>query len=113
MGQEKERGDRQKNGKKEKGVRRGLKDLKEIRWYQSSTETLIRRLPFQRVVREIVEGIRADLHFQSTAIMALQEAGETFLVGLLEQVNLCATHAKHVTIMPKDIQLVRWIRGDI
>ena len=62
--------------------------------------------PFQRVVREIAQGIRANLHFQSTAIMALQEAGEAFL-GLLEQANLCAILTKCVTIMPKDIQLVR------
>ena len=90
---------------------RGLKALKEIQRYQMSTETLIRRFPFQRVVYEIVLGIRADLCFQSTAIMALHEAGEVLLVGLLEQANLCGIHTKHVTIMPKDIQLARQIRG--
>ena len=46
-------------------------------------------------------------------MMALQEAGETFLIGLLEQSNLCAVHARRVTIMPKDIQLARRIRGDV
>ena len=96
-----------------KGVRRGLKALKEIKRYQSSTDILIRRLPFQRVVREIAQTIRTDLRFQSMAIMTLQEAGEAFLVGLLDQCNLCAIHAKQVTVMPKDIQLVQRIRGNI
>ena len=59
---------------------RGIKALKEIKKYQTSTDLLVRRLPFQRVVREITQNIRADLHFQSTAIMALQEAGEAFLI---------------------------------
>ena len=60
-----------------------------------------------------MQTIQTDLQFQSTAVMALQEAREAFLVGLLEQVNLCAIHAKHVTVMLRDIQLARWIRGDI
>ena len=107
----KEKGSR-KDGKG-KGVMRGLKALKGIKSYQSSTDMLIRRLPFQRVVREIAQTISVDLRFQSMAIMALQEVGEAFLVGLLEQYNLCAIHAKQVTMMPKDIQLVRRIRGDI
>ena len=64
------------------------------------------------MVREIAQQKMEGLRFQSTAIMALQEAGETFLVGLLEQVNLCAIHVKRVTIMLKDIQLARRIRGD-
>ena len=71
----------------------------------------MQRLSFQRLLWEIAQGIRADLRFQSTAIMALQEAGEAFLVGLLEQANLCTIHTKCLTIMPKDIQLVRWIGG--
>ena len=89
-----------------KGVRRGLKALKEIKRYQSGTDMLIRRLLFQRMVREIAQSIRTDLRFQSMAIMALQEVWEAFLVGLLEQSNLCAIHAKQVTVMTKDIQLV-------
>ena len=96
-----------------KSVHWGLKALKVIKKYQSNTDTLSRKLPFQRVVREITQGNRADLCFQSTAIMALQESGETFLMGLLEQSNLCMIHVKSVTIMPKDVQLVRQIRGDI
>ena len=72
-----------------------------------STETLLQTLPFQRVVHKIAQGIRADLCFQSTGIMVLQEAGEAFLVGLFEQSNLCVIHPKCVTIMPKDIRLVQ------
>ena len=87
--------------------------MREIKKYQSSTEMLIRRLPFQRVVKEIIQKIIEDLRLQSTAIMALQEAGETFLVDLLELSNPCALHTKGVTIMPKDVQLVRCIRGDV
>ena len=94
-------------------MKRGLKALKDIKKYQSNTEMLIRRLPFQKVVKEIVQKVREDLRWQSTAVLALQEAGETFLVGLLEQSNLCMIHAKRITIMPKDVQLVRCIRGDI
>ena len=96
-----------------KKTRWGLKALKEIKKYQSNTEMLIRRLPFQRVVKEIIQKVWDDLRLQSTAILALQEAEEMFLVGLLEQSNLCALHAKRVTIMPKDVQLARCIRGDV
>ena len=94
----------------------GTVALKEIRRYQKSTELLIQKLPFQRLVHEIANDIDvcpAHLHgkirFQSTAVMALQEASEAYLVGLFEDTNLCAIHAKRVTIMPKDIQLARRI----
>ena len=86
--------------------------LSEIRKYQKSTELLIRKLPFQRLVREIAQDFKTDLRFQSSAILALQEASEAYLVGLFEDTNLCAIHAKRVTIMPKDIQLARRIRGE-
>ena len=86
--------------------------LREIRKYQKSTELLIRKLPFQRLVREIAQDFKTDLRFQSTAILALQEAAEAYLVGLFEDTNLCAIHAKRVTIMPRDIQLARRIRGE-
>ncbi|KAK7926223.1 hypothetical protein WMY93_008533 [Mugilogobius chulae] len=76
------------------------------------TELLIRKLPFQRLVREIAQDFKTDLRFQSSAVMALQEASEAYLVGLFEDTNLCAIHAKRVTIMPKDIQLARRIRGE-
>nr|XP_025129158.1 histone H3.3-like [Bubalus bubalis] len=85
--------------------------LREIRCYQKSTQLLIRKLPFQRLVREMAQ-YKTDLRFQSSAVMALQEACEAYLVGLFEDTNLCAIHAKRVTIMPKDIQLARRIRGE-
>ena len=129
--------------------------LREIRRYQKSTDLLIRKLPFQRLVREIAQDFKNDLsahtthtshnthnhltaaptsssfdvfssavrylspvaddilrRFQGTAISALQEASESYLVSLFEDTNLCAIHAKRVTIMPKDIQLARRIRGE-
>ena len=92
--------------------RPGTVALHEIRKYQKSTELLIRKLPFQRLVREIAQDFKTDLRFQSSAILALQEASEAYLVGLFEDTNLCAIHAKRVTIMPKDIQLARRIRGE-
>ena len=82
------------------------------RRYQKSTELLLRKLPFQRLVREIAADFKGDLRFQSSAVFALQEAAEAYLVGLFEDTNLCAIHAKRVTIMPKDLQLARRIRGE-
>uniref|UniRef100_A0A1B0GQ04 Core Histone H2A/H2B/H3 domain-containing protein n=1 Tax=Phlebotomus papatasi TaxID=29031 RepID=A0A1B0GQ04_PHLPP len=75
-------------------------------------EQMFNCLPFQRLVREIAQDFKTDLRFQSSAVMALQEASEAYLVGLFEDTNLCAIHAKRVTIMPKDIQLARRIRGE-
>ena len=105
--------------KKRYRYRPGTVALKQIRQYQKSMELLIRKLPFQRLVREIAsdsEVIKSPLcgkvRFQSAAIMALQEATEAYLVGLFEDSNLCAIHARRVTIMPKDIQLARRIRGE-
>ena len=105
--------------KKHYRYRPGTVALKQIRQYQKSTELLIRKLPFQRLVQEITsdsEVITSPLcgkvRFQSAAVMALQEAAEAYLVGLFEDTNLCAIHAKQVTIMPKDIQLARRIRGE-
>ncbi|XP_014662847.1 PREDICTED: histone H3.3-like [Priapulus caudatus] len=81
--------------------------VREICRYQKSTELLIRKLPFQGLVREIAQDFKTDLRFQSSAVMALQETSEDYLVGPFEDTNLCAIHAKRVTIMPKDIQLAR------
>jgi histone H3 len=92
--------------------RPGTRALMDIRKYQKSTDLLIRKLPFQRLVREIAQGFKADLRFQTTAILALQEAAEAYLVSVFEDTNLCAIHAKRVTIMPKDIQLSLRIRGE-
>ena len=98
--------------KKPHRYRPGTVALHEIRRYQKSTELLIRKLPFQHLVREIATDYKSDLRFQSAAIMAMQEALEAYLVGLFEDSNLCAIHAKRVTIMPKDIQLARRIHGE-
>ena len=96
--------------------------LREIQNYQRSTENLIKKTPFQKLIREILQEYRicpdgpgtpsVQVHFQSTAIAALQEAAENFIVGLFEDVNLLAVHARHVTIMPRDIRLALRIRGD-
>jgi histone H3 len=98
--------------KKPHRYRPGTVALREIRRYQKSTDLLLRKLPFQRLVREITEQFFPNARFQSTAILALQEAAEAYLVGLFEDTNLCAIHAKRVTIMPKDMQLARRIRGE-
>ena len=92
--------------------RPGTVALREIRRFQKSTELLVRKLPFQRLVREIANDFKSDLRFQSSAVLALQEAAEAYMVGLFEDTNLCAIHAKRVTIMPKDMQLARRIRGE-
>ena len=96
--------------------------LREIRRYQQSTECLIKRTPFHKLIREISQEYRVcpdgpgtpsvQVHFQSTAIAALQEAAENFIVGLFEDVNLLVVHAKRVTVMPRDIRLALRIRGD-
>ena len=91
--------------KKAHRFRPGTVALREIRRYQKSTDLLIRKLPFQRLVREIAQDYKTDLRFQAASIHALQEATEDYLVGLFEDTNLCAIHAKRVTIMPKDMQL--------
>ena len=105
--------------KKPHRFRPGTVALKEIRRYQKSTELLIRKLPFQRLVWEIsgdhkviTSPLCGKVRFQSLAIKALQEASEAYLVGLFEDTNLCAIHTKRVTIMPKDIQLARRICGE-
>jgi histone H3 len=90
----------------------GTVALREIRKFQKSTDLLIRKLPFQRLVRELAQDFRNDLRFQSSAVLALQESSEAYLVNLFEDTNLCAIHAKRVTIMPKDLHLARRIRGE-
>jgi len=98
--------------KKPHRYRPGTVALREIRRYQKSTDLLVRRLPVQRLVREIAQGFKEELRFQSSSVLALQEAAEAYHVGVFEDTNLCAIHAKRVTIMPKDIQLSRRIRGE-
>mmetsp|Transcript_24358 Transcript_24358/g.35739 ORF Transcript_24358/g.35739 Transcript_24358/m.35739 type:complete len:134 (-) Transcript_24358:210-611(-) len=94
--------------------RPGQKALREIRFYQRNTDLLIRKLPFARLVREIQTYFsRKEYRWQADALIALQEAAESHLVGLFEDANLCTIHAKRVTVMPKDIQLARRIRGPL
>merc|ERR1712194_656436 len=98
--------------KKPHRYRPGTVALREIRKFQKSTDLLLRKLPFQRLVREIAGDVKAGTRWQSQAVLALQEATEAYLVGLFEDTNLCAIHARRVTIMPKDMQLARRIRGE-
>jgi histone H3 len=121
--------------KKAHRYRPGTVALREIRKYQKSTELLIRKLPFQRLVREIAQDYKSgifyffffikyffynfyykknklDLRFQSVAVMALQEAAEGYLVSLFEDTNLITIHSKRITIMSKDIKLALRIRGE-
>ena len=100
------------NIKRPRRYRPGTIDLRETRNFQKTTDLLIRKLPFQRLVREVATYYKSDLRFQSQAILALQEACEAYLVQLFEDTNLCAIHAKRVTIMPKDMELARRIRGE-
>lgn len=98
--------------KKPHRYRPGATVLREIRRYQRSTNLLINKFPFQRLVRGIAQKVKPNVRFQSAAVMALQEACESYLVRLFEDTNLCAVHANRVTIMPKDMQLARRIRGE-
>jgi len=98
--------------KKPYRYRPGTVALRQIRKYQKSTDLLIRKLPFQRVVKHITTEIEPGFRFQSSAMMALQEATEAYLVSLFEDTNLCAIHARRVTIMIRDMQLARRIRGE-
>ncbi|KAF5312713.1 hypothetical protein D9619_002344 [Psilocybe cf. subviscida] len=98
--------------KKPHRFRPGTVALREIRRYQKSSKLLIRRMPFQRLVREIAQDYKADIRFQSAAIEALQDSAKAYLVGLFEDVNLAALHAKRVTIMPRDMALARRLRGE-
>ena len=88
--------------KKPHRFRPGTVALREIRRFQKSTELLIRKLPFQRLVREIASEYRSELRFQSSAVLALQEASEAYMVGLFEDTNLCAIHAKSCLLYTSD-----------
>eukprot|EP00051_Salpingoeca_urceolata_P032392 m.15498 g.15498 ORF g.15498 m.15498 type:complete len:138 (+) comp5031_c1_seq1:190-603(+) len=98
--------------KRKKRTQPGKAALKEIRLFQNSTHLLLRKLPFQRLCREISQCLVSDIRFRPSALEALQEASEAYIVGIMEDANLCAIHARRVTIMPKDIQLARRIRGE-
>ena len=95
-----------------KRYRPGMRAIREIRQYQRSTELLIKKLPFNKLVREIAKTLKEDARFTVEAVLALQEASETYLVGLFEDCNVCAIHANRKTIMLKDMALARRVRGD-
>ena len=97
--------------KKPHRYRPGTMALREIRHYQKSTELLCRKLPVSHLIREIAQDFRLELRFQASAIAALHEAMEDYMVKLFEDTVLCCIHAKRVTIMPKDMQLARRICG--
>ena len=98
--------------KKKHRYRPGTVALREIRRYQHSTDLLFRKRPFQRLVREIAETMKPDLRFQAGAVLAIQEAAESYIVTLFEDTNMVAIHAGRVTIMAKDMALARRIRGE-
>lgn len=98
---------------KKRRFRPGTVALRDIRRYQKSTELVIHKRPFQRLVREVAQNFSVKLRFQSSALEALQEASEAYIVGLFKDVNLCAIHANRSTIRPRDIVLARRLRGEL
>ena len=98
--------------KKPHCYRLGMVALREIRRYQKSMELLVRKLAMARLIREITQDFKTDLRFQQAVTVALHEATEYYIMGLMEDTNLCAIHARRVTIIPKDMQLARRIRGE-
>jgi histone H3 len=99
--------------KKSRRYRPGTVALREIRRLQTTTTPLLRRAPFRRLVREVSEQYQnRAVRFQLTAIEAIQEAAEAYVISVLEDTNICALHANRVTAMPKDLQLARRLRGD-
>ena len=97
---------------KARRFRPGTVALREIRKYQKSTQLLIKKAPFMRLVREIAQDFKTSLRFSATSIIALQEAAEAYLVKLFQDALMCSIHAKRVTLMKKDIRLAYRIRGD-
>ncbi|KAL6122573.1 hypothetical protein NUSPORA_00339 [Nucleospora cyclopteri] len=97
---------------KPKKFKPGTLALKEIRKYQKSTDLLLRKMTFKRVVREIIRNLdnSVELRFQAASFSVLQESTENFLVGMLEDSYRCAIHAKRVTLMPRDINLIYKIK---
>ena len=107
---------KKESGKKVKGEKKrrfcpGTVGLQEIHKYQKSTGFLIRKLLFARWVGEIAQTPRGDLNCQVMALLALQEAAEAYAINVFKDTNLCAIHAKRVTLIPKDIQLAWMIQG--
>lgn len=108
----------EKDSQASKGLKRKLKTrpgqvaLREIRKYQKSTDHVIRRMPFQRLVRDIAKQVMPDAKFNSNALKAMQECTEMYISRLFEDTNLCCIHAKRKTLFVKDMALAKRIRGD-
>ena len=96
-----------KQGRKPHRYRPGTKALKEIREYQKTGGLLIPKQPMLRFVKEIIHQFKADFRIQESALNVLREAAEAFLVAFFENSNLCAIHGKRVTILQKDMELVK------
>ena len=112
--QKEQKQQQQQQQKQKRRYRPGTVALREIRVFQKSTNLLIKKLPFARLVREIGNKVAPEpFRWTAESYCALQEAAEDFIVHLLEDCNLAAIHAKRVTIMPKDMQLARRIRGPV
>ncbi|KAK7195672.1 histone H3 variant [Novymonas esmeraldas] len=92
--------------------RPGTVALREVRKYQHSTDMLIARAPFRRLVKEIVSTVKDTIRMRSSAVEAIQVATEGYIVNVLGDANLCTIHAKRVTLYPKDLQLALRLRGD-
>jgi histone H3 len=106
------------SGAKSSGVKRqhrfrpGTVALRQIRKFQKGTDLLIRKAPFQRLLRECAQGQKDGLRWAASAVAAVQEASENMLIGVLSDANLCALHTRRVTAMPRDLQLARRLRGE-
>ena len=98
--------------KKQRRFRPGTVALRTIRKLQKTTGTLIRKAPFQRMVRQIAAEMKGGQRFQSSALAAIQEATESYVVSTLANANLAALHAKRVTVMPRDLHLARRLAGE-
>ena len=97
--------------RKKHKFRPGTVALREIRKFQKSTDLLFPKAPFRRFVREICQDVTTNYRFQESSLLALQESAEAYLVGVFEDTNLAALHAKHTTIGPKDMRLVMRLRN--
>ncbi len=98
--------------KRTRRFRPGTVALRQIRKFQKSTDLLLLKAPFQRLVREVATSQKEGLRFAASAVAAIQEATESAIVSLLSDANLCALHSKRVTVMPKDLSLARRLRGE-
>ena len=92
--------------------RLGTRALRQIRFYQKSTMLLLRHIPFMRLIQEISQDFKTDLRYTAEAVYTIQSAVKAYLARLFDDTNLCAIHTKCVTVMPKDMQLARRIRGE-